>query len=105
MGISYDVVLKGVRTGADPSATRSRLAALLKTSPAKLDALVAAGEQVVKRGVDLALGEQYRAAITAAGGICELVPAFGATGLAAESGQKSRQPGNNPPGVRCPKCA
>lgn len=68
----YIVVLKGLRESADPQEARNKLAALFKAAPEQIAPLLARGHHVVKRGVTLAVAEQYRAAIDGAGGVCEV---------------------------------
>ncbi|MCG5536010.1 hypothetical protein [Ectothiorhodospira mobilis] len=82
----YQVILTGdTVAGADPSGVRTRLAALFRIPEEKAEALLGGRPVVVKKGLDAATAERYRARLEQAGAVAQ---------VAAQPPEESAAPGD-----------
>jgi len=71
---SYEIVFSGqLQAGFDAQQVRANLCQLFKTDAARIEALFSAGRTVLKKGLDQASAEKYRAALQRAGVLVEVI--------------------------------
>lgn len=76
--MAYRILVDGLAPGADPSASASKLKALLKTTDDAMERIVSSRRFIVKSDVDLQMAALYENAIRETGFICivEMMPSL-----------------------------
>ncbi|KXU39292.1 hypothetical protein AXE65_09470 [Ventosimonas gracilis] len=71
---SYEIVFSGqLQAGFDAQQVRANLCQLFKTDAARIERLFSAHSTVLKKGLDQASAEKYRAALQRAGALVEVI--------------------------------
>ena len=71
---TFSIILKGIHHHVLPVDATRQLSALFKVSEEQVKNLLTLPSYAIKRAVPLAMALQYKRAIEAAGGVCEILP-------------------------------
>lgn len=71
---TFSIILKGIQHNVSPADATAQLATLFKVSTEQAASLLALPSYTVKKAVSLAMASQYKRAIEAAGGVCDMIP-------------------------------
>lgn len=71
--VTFSIILKGIQHNVSPAEATTQLATLFKVSPEQAANLLARPSYTVKKAVSLTMASQYKRAIEAAGGVCDMI--------------------------------
>lgn len=72
--VTFSIILKGIQHNVSPADATAQLATLFKVLPEQAASLLALPIYTVKKAVPLTMASQYKRAIEAAGGVCDMIP-------------------------------